>query len=83
MDKELSEIANKIHDADMDLVELRNGKHNYIYEYEVDEISGVINFIQFKIKGLKERIQRRLEIKEKRINKWKKLNETQSNNSRT
>ena len=69
MDKELSEIANKIHDADMDLVELRNGKHNYIYEYEVDEISGVINFIQFKIKGLKERIQRRLEIKEKRINK--------------
>jgi len=69
MDKELSEIANKIHDADMDLVELRNGKHNYIYEYEVDEISGVINFIQFKIKGLKERIQRRLEIKERRINK--------------
>ena len=69
MDKELSQIANKIHDADMDLVELRNGKHNYIYEYEVDEISGVINFIQFKIKGLKERIQRRLEIKEKRINK--------------
>ena len=64
MDKELSEIANKIHDADTDLVELRNGKHNYIYEHEVDEISGVINFIQFKIKGLKERIQRRLEIKE-------------------
>ena len=60
MDKELSEIANKIHDADMDLVELRNGKHNYIYEYEVDEISGVINYVQFKIKALKEKIERRL-----------------------
>ena len=69
MDEELSEIAHKIHDADMDLSILRSKKHNYIYEHEVDEISGVISFVQFKIRGLIDRIEKRLEIKERRIKK--------------
>jgi|TARA_B100000929_G_C15248020_1_gene332222 hypothetical protein len=60
MAKELFEIAQKIHDADTDLNMLRSKKHNCIYDYEVDEISGVINYVQFKIKALKEKIERRL-----------------------